>query len=200
MKKLSGLLNEKEIRYVFMECDSKTLYGTDYSILVHPDDRKEFWGEMIAKEYSLRQHQEGKENGFRYLYSMFPAECWVKDNITYTVFYQLGCYGLQEMSYIPLDKLVNKSIWDNRYLEDGIYHMDRQEKLIYAMVQGVFHYNKFPEHLRKIVEENKDCFAKEDFQQKLRLVFFKFSSKIQSMLEMKKYDEIFHNYISFSEY
>jgi hypothetical protein len=201
MKNFFEYLNQSGIRYVVLQGDAKTLYQTDDAIQVHPQDRESFHGFMQDWGCQALAHEEGKEAGYGFFYVMNPLECWkLPQGMRLTVFYQLGCHGLLEKSYIPLDKQINQAVWEGRFLRDGVYYMGQQEQLIYYLVQGVFHYRGFPVDLQKNIQMLEPLLREKDFLEKCSKVFFGFTHKLCQMIQQRQYDDIVNAYLTFSEY
>lgn len=196
-----GNLNDWKIRYVKLECEAIELYGTEEAILVHPDDREALFGFMKSERFRLIPHKEGRESGFVFLYSMHPLECWQSgQGTTVTVFYQLGCHGLLPCSYIPLDKTINKAVWKNRYLKQDVFYMDLPEQMIFVLVQAIFHFKEFTPDLIRSIEAHSDLLENEEWQDKLRVVFFGFTERLLSLLKNRQYAAIVMEYITFQDY
>jgi hypothetical protein len=170
-------------------------------VLVHPDDRTHFHEYMRSQKCEMIAHPEGKEAGYVFLYSMYPIECWNLSGLErWTVFYQLGCHGLLEKSYIPLDKQINKFVWERRFLKEDVYYMGEREQLIHYLVLGIFHYKTFPTELMEHIQRNEIFFDKKDFLDELSKVFFGFTETLRNMIHLQQYDKIAKAYVTFSDY
>ena len=60
-----------------------------------------------------KKHPMGVEKGYKFLYQMAPFQLYQKDEINIEIFCQLPCASLTPKTWIPLDRLIQKRLWEN---------------------------------------------------------------------------------------
>lgn len=205
------LCNDTPVRYVLIknigdELPDKLKNGKDIDILVHAEDMKAF--EELMKENNYRKvvHPCGSENGWRFGYQLEEPVMWEKNNIQETfridVSDKLCCHSFTEKVWIPLDKEINRDVWEYRYYDEKKqwWRMDDTTTLIYLIVRCIFDKQCFsPEYVAQI-EAYQALLNQINVQKKLEKVFFKFTPYLTELLLNKKYDDILKEYVTFTDY
>ena len=206
-----GMLNHSMIKYVLLKNIADELphalkNGKDIDILVHPEDQETFSRLMLENHYARVTPPYGRENGWRFAYSLEPSEFWkrvdISDELYIDVNFRLCCHSFSEKTWIPLDRIINVDVWEHRRfdVDRQWWRMDDDTTLIYLIVRSVFDKQDFRlEYIREI-EKLVGRLQKQEVVKKLSLIFFNFTTLLIKLLSRKKYNEILREYITFVNY
>ena len=75
-----------------------------------------------------------------------------------------------------------------------------QMKIYLCIIRSIFDKQYFKQEYISDIESKKFYLKSESVKYKLSKVFFKYTERLIYMLEQNRYDEIFKDYITFSNY
>lgn len=189
------ILNESEIDYRIIDFKNKII-----TLMIKIDDLKNF--KRFVKENKMKklQHPYGKKHGYQFLYQMKEFEIYEKQNFYYEIFYQLPCRSLTPKMWMPLDRMIQQSVWETCQIKDSLKYLSEEDYYIYKIVECIFEKKYFDSLDRDFFVSNKKLVNSESLQQKLSMVLFKFSPVILKMLENEDIDNIIDFYYSNKNY
>ena len=205
------MLNESGINYVLIknigeELPNHLKDGKDIDILVKLEDREAFMKVMLNGGFLKRIHPLGKEAGWRFGYQLPEYQFWQLGGIE-QVFYidccfKLMCKSLTPKYWVPLDRCINNSVWENKVWDAKLncWKIDDKTLLSYLLARCVFDKRTFSEVYKEDIEKLLCYIDDSDVQTMLETIFYKFTPVITEMLKAGKYDEIVRSYISFKNY
>lgn len=204
-------LNNAGINYVLIknianELPSKLKNGKDIDILVHPESQSDFEKHMLQSHYQKILSPNGRQNGWNFGYGLKEYQFWQNKNTDYDffidVFEKLACKSLTPKMWIPLDEIINRSVWENKIFDEknGWWIMCDEDVFVYMIVRSVFDKHQFKAEYIQDIENKKFLLQSENVINKLSKVFFKYTDRLIQQIAEKRYDTIFSDYISFCEY
>lgn len=155
---------------------------------------------MKSLKYKALLHPYSKLYGYRIMYQMKEFQLYVFGDALLEIYFSLPCESLTDKTWIPLDKLINDSIWERQTERDGIPCLDPHSDFIYRLTQCVFSRKAFDEQSRAYFREALPGLDSEDLHEKLRAVFFKFTDPLLALLREGAFDRIVPDYNSFTDY
>lgn len=202
-----NMLNNANIEYVLLRNIDNELpehfeAKKDIDILVKAESKNKF--KKVIKEAGYKQVRHPWDFGknFVFLYAMDRLEFFTKDSINLDICYQLCCRSVNCGEWMPVDQLINDSVWENRRKnsEWGWYELCPEDELLHLLTRCVFDKKVFNNGYRKRIEELMQKVNREEVYRRLEVVFFKFSDRMLDMIEEKQYDDILDSYITFTDY
>ena len=205
------LLNENNIKYILIkniceELPNKLQNGKDIDILVNKQDEEKFEQVMNMDGFIIQKHPYGKDNGWQFLYGLKEYKKWKKKDCEYDFYidvsFELSCGSLTPRTWIPLDKSIQKYIWENRKWdeENRWWIMDVNARYVYYIVRCMFDKKIFSEEYIYMIENEQTRIDEKVVHWMLKLIFFGATEEIQTVIREKKYDEVMEKYISYSKY
>lgn len=206
----AGLYDAK-IQYVLIknigaELPDHLKDGKDIDILVHKDSEAAFVCIMEAMDFQRIAHPLGTQAGWHFGYKLAENQFWSKrgteQNFYVDVSEKLACKSLSPKMWIPLDNVINESIWHNRVFDEKNqwWIMDEENIAVYLLIRSVFDKHVFKKEYIVEIEKRKELFQKEPVIEKLKTVFFSYTPRLLDLVQEKRYDEIFSDYVGFDEY
>lgn len=188
-------LESKEIDFRVLDLQNRL-----FTIVVSESDKERFINLVKKKGAKQEAHPYSRRNGYIFLYLMSPFLLFQLDGIYIEVFCQLPCASLTPKNWIPLDRMIQKRLWQEVDLKDGIPWVEGISRYIYHLCWAVFLNNGFSPFERSYLSENKDLLKKAEMHDCLSVVFFKFTDSLIEDLMNEKFDQIIPHYYSFKEY
>ena len=189
-------LNQRKIDYRIVE-----IYNKFATVIISPCMHDEFTSACASNEnIVMLKHPYGKLFGYKFLYQMMEIELYLYRENYIQVFYQLPCMSLENNTWIPLDRAIQKRIWEcdqDCYLH---HEIDNETKFIYEICLCIFQFRSFTKRQVEILSALFDESDKEILETLLKLVFFSFTDILLTLLEEKKYTEIINCYFTYSKY
>lgn len=194
-KSFFATLNKNQIRYCVLESKPNLI-----TIIVSPDDSGAF--HKIVKKHKFKKihHPEGETFGFTFLYQMHPFELYKHSNTFYEIYFEVPCYSLTPKIWLPLDKKVQKWLWDNIELNDDIVDAPAIIKMLYFLVRCVFYYRNVPNKYRLYFQKNIKLLELSHMKELLDCVFFKYTNVLIAKLKNNDLDNLIDDYFKYSEY
>jgi hypothetical protein len=118
------------------------------------------------------------------------------------IYRRLSCKSLTPRVWIPLDKKIQQSVWDNKIFdkEQNSWRMDDKNLLVYLLARCIFDKRIFSDLYIKEIENHKNLLNDDYVLEALHLVFFNFTPTLMKLLKIDMYKKIINEYISFKEY
>ena len=202
-------LNANAIEYLLTkniadELPAKLKIGKDIDIIVHPKDYEKFKFIMQSFAYKRIIHPHGKETGWRFIYGAHenifltnPANKLIVD-----AYAELCTKSISMNAWLPLDKIIQKSIWENKVWDDANkwWILDDENLVIYLLTRSVFEKGGFTDAYISDIEKRKKLLKNSSARQKLEKIFFKFADTLIEKVNRKQYENILIEYITFTDY
>jgi len=200
-------LNAARLRYIVIrnidsELPDSLRIGKDIDLLVSYNERSKFINFLIEKGFRKIRHPHCCDV---FLYGVNKFDKFInKDNVLFDLNYQLACRSLNAGEWIPLDKKIQYSAWENKKLNKSnkfmYYSLGMEDEFVALVTRSIFDKKEFQEGYIKRIDELINVIDVNDVIAKFQLVFFNFTSVLLSMLKKRQYVIILDRYISFSEY
>lgn len=203
------LLNDNNVKYILIKNINNELpfhlpVNKDIDILVHSDSVSLFEKVMHENKFLEIIHPKGRENGWLFLYNIPICKMYkhIKYGLEVDVSPVLCTKSVNMNAWLPLDRLINESIWENRIwdAENNWWIMDEYNLVVYLVVRSVFEKNRFEDNYIYEIEKRKDYLYSDECRKKLECVFFKFTDTLLKLINEKKYNDILHSYLNFCDY
>lgn len=201
------ILNFEKIDYVLIRNTKNEIpfnlnITKDIDILVNPTSRDKLL--KILKKHNFRRVLH-PERFFIKLYGVNEFDKFKsKNGVLLDINYQYCVHSLTENMFVPLDKLIQNNIWlhKSNIMIDSlkVSFMGPNEYFVTYFSRLFFKDKKFNEWSKN---ELFDVFNKcnHDLLKKyLRLVFFKYSNHLYKFIENNYFDDLYPNFISYSDY
>ena len=209
IKKFFIILNNNEINYILIkniadELPNSLMDGKDIDILVYPDSKTQYEEVMKKNNYHAHTHPLGIQNGWTFGYSLPEYQFWKKEDRPFSLYidanFILCCKSFVPKTWVPLNRPINDSVWENKIFDDKNewWIMDDKNMLLYLLVRCIFDKNSFSDSYIFEIEKRKHFINKID--DKLRMTFYKYSTRLSELVMMGKYGEIIQDYIAFDNY
>lgn len=192
---LGQLLQNQGIDYRFLDIQNCML------TLLVPEDRLAKFKEIIKKNGAIpMNHPLGKDYGYIFLYQMKPFMLFKLNGILLEVYCQLPCASLTPKTWIPLDRMIQKMVWDNKEFEDGVFICNKFCQFIYHLCWAIFYNKGFSKFAKSFLVNNKPAEWTSTMKECLSLVFFNYTQSLIDQIEAGCFDTIIPNYYSFLDY
>lgn len=115
----------------------------DIDIIVYEKDKDKFHKFMKQNKFTQVRHPWNFENNFVFLYAMDPLEFYVKDIFHLDICYQLCCRSSDHGEWLPIDQMVQKSVWENRRknLQYGYFQLSAEDEFVHLITRCIFDKN-----------------------------------------------------------
>ena len=200
------LLNENKINYVIIknDCDeypSNIICGDDVDILVHPDHYEKYINLLKENGYKFLN---GENKKYFFLYNLRDDLYTKKSDAIFHAYEKLSCNSFTNMGIakIPLDIKIQEYIWTHKVWDskNNWYIMDDCVILLYLIIRSTFDKGCFRKKYIIEIEKRKHLFKDSNFRNLCKLVYYKFTDELISLLENEKYEEVFSRFIKFKNY
>ena len=190
------------IRNINTELPDNLRIGKDIDLLIHYNERSKFIDFLIEKGFKNIRHPHCNNI---FLYGVNKFEFFInKDNVLLDLNYQLACRSLNAGEWIPLDRKIQNSVWENKKINKidkfTYYSLDMEDEFVALATRSVFDKKEFQKGYIKRIDELINVVDVNDVIAKFQLIFFKFTPALLNMLKKRQYEMILDRYISFSEY
>ena len=191
------LLSNNEIDYRIISEGSKFI-----TILIKENDRRTCIDVINkTKGYSFIEHPYSENSGYIFLYQMHPFKLVSYGDTLIELYFQLPCQSLTEKTWIPLDRAIQKHVWENKIVGDNeIYYLDYKAKVIFLLTWSIFTTRFFSKKTIEIIESEKSILLEEETKRLLDKVFFNFTDTLINLIIAGRYTDIFFRYYQFSDY
>lgn len=191
---LAGL-EKSDVTYRILENRDRLI-----TILIKPDDRGKF-KKLFKKEGAKAiEHPYGKRHGFVFLYKMHAFEMYSKDGLYYEIMYELPCKSSTPKMWMPLDKCVQKSLWENENRVNGFSYVTDEDIWIFRMMRCLVMQKSFTDADVEFFTSHASVLESSTLKDKLKLVVFAFSDTLTELVRNGQYDRLVEAYYSYNEY
>ncbi len=148
----------------------------------------------------------GKLNGWQFLYGLDEYQFWklkhYRKDFYIDASFALSCKSIAPYAWIPLDKKLQKRVWENRKWNNKLstWMMDSETQIVYYFVRCVFDKSCFIKNYVMEIESLFDIVDMDIVKELLSTVFFKFTNRLIEMAENGDYDNIRNYYLAFDKY
>ena len=201
------LLNKNSIKYILLrninnELPSKLEMGKDIDILIDKKDENKIVSFFKKNGYVSIPHPFKNDI---FLYGVDRFEFKYNNNILFDLNFQIAVRSLDAGQWIPLDRKIQESAWDNRRFEQitekfGYWALSFEDEFICLVARSIFDKKEFQSGYVKRIEELKSKINIIDVEEKLKLIFFKYTPNLFKQINNKDYKNIIKNYLQFNEY
>ena len=206
IKKVFKLLNDNNIDYILLrntnnEIPNALKVGKDIDLLVKDNILIDF---LRKQNFNIVSHPH-RNNIYLYGVKKFIFMKNKINNIIFDLHFQIAVRSLDAGQWIPLDQKIQESAWKNKRFEKidedfGYWTLSYNDEFISLIARSIFDKREFQEGYIKRIEELKSKIDLKDVEEKLKLVFFKYTPYLLEQIEKKQYNNIIKNYIQFKEY
>ena len=206
IKKVFKLLNDNNIDYILLrntnnEIPNALKVGKDIDLLVKDNILIDF---LRKQNFNVVSHPH-RNNIYLYGVKKFVFMKNESNNIIFDLHFQIAVRSLDAGQWIPLDQKIQESAWKNKRFEKidedfGYWTLSYNDEFISLIARSIFDKREFQEGYIKRIEELKSKIDLKDVEEKLKLVFFKYTPYLLEQIEKKQYNNIIKNYIQFKEY
>lgn len=176
--------------------------GKHATIIVKPDDYQKLRDVLNNNSEVVQyEHPLGKYFDYKFLYQMQPFLLAEHNGLLYEFFFQLPCMSLTPKTWIPLDKEIQKWIWNNtEKIDDEVFILNKECRYIFTLCWCIFVNKRFNNRSRTYLIQNKELIESEDMVRLLRKVFFLYTSRLIDHLKNEEYDIIVKDYLTNTDY
>lgn len=185
-------------------------YNVDYRVLdiqdvlltiIVPETNLKAFDNVLESLHATEvPHPFGVTNGFIFLYQMKPFKLYLIEGKYIEVYCQLPCASITPKSWIPVDRLIQKRVWNEHKVDNGMIWCDDICCYIYHTCWAIFHNNGFSSFERLYLNSNKQIVYCKETVELFKLIFFNFTDTLVEMLKKSDFDSIIPKYFSFIDY
>jgi hypothetical protein len=202
-----SMLNKNQISYVLLRNIDKELPDNlkedkDIDILVKHEDKGKFQKVLYSNGFKKKIHPWDFGNNFIFLYAMDKLEFYSKGDINLDICYQLCCRSINAKEWMPIDQLINNSVWENKRCNKRYdwFELSYEDELVHLLTRCIFDKGEFNFGYRKRITELMRKVDMTEEYKRLNVVFFKFSYRLIELIEKNEFDKIVNEYMTFTEY
>lgn len=188
--------------YLLLNYDSidRDLDSHVYKILVRPVIRDSLIKKLKNLGFRSIEHPMGKRAGYRMLYQIRSPLLFESEGTYCEIWEQVCCLSYFQKCWLPLDKLINDSIWNDVQRCECFLIPSEVNRLVYNISNSFFTEKSFKNTIREYLGRNKNLLDSEEGRQKLEKEFFAFTPHLIRFIQDEKYDELMMEYKSFIGY
>lgn len=196
VRSLSEAFQRIGLRFRLVDC------GARFITFLIDDDDFQSWQKLMKSlpDFRRTKHVFGTSMGYDFLYQMRPFELYQAGEIYTEFYFQLPCMSLTPKTWIPLDRKIQRRVWEQHCTEGGIPVLDSVSACIYRLCWAVFYRGFFSEHDSLMMNALSDALEDAAFPDLLRSVFFQFAPRMLELLQTRNYDAIIPEYYAFDQY
>lgn len=136
-----------------------------------------------------------------YLYGVDKFGYYSKNGLNLTLCGSLACRSTLNGGWVPLDRKINLSAFDNLRIDpEGYNHLAYDNELCYLLAKCVYTTRYFSEEDCNRIQVCLNYLKDEDVYQKIEGVFFNFSHEILVLCRNACYENIVESVWLFSDY
>lgn len=198
-KRLLQSLNENSICYCVLKADEQKQY---VDLFVHLDDLAQFRKLLSNLAYT----QTGSTaDTYSFIYCLEADSFWEnKQGHRIHAACQMFCSSLSNLSKskLPLDHAIQQSLWQNKVWneKEQYWEISREDYFIYLLVDCVFNQHAFDEASIYDISTLAELLDSPTLVEKLKGVFFKYTTTLISLIKESRFSEVFQKYQSFCDY
>lgn len=201
------ILNATTVPYLLLrntgdELPDRLEWGKDIDILVRYEDRLRLRGALL--ENKLRQERHPLHNDLK-LYGVHQFESFKSQKqVLLDVSYEIAVRSLDQGQWIPLDREIQLSAWAHSQIVDicgvKVPMLGNEDLWVCTLARCIFDKKNFSPWHRQMLSELLLLVDPVDIEEKLRLVFFKYTDRLFLFAKNGDYQNIYDDYVSFKDY
>lgn len=191
------------LRNINNELPNRLDSGKDIDILIHWQNWKEIHSILHHSGFKQTPHPLGKD---QFLYGVHPFRFYKSVRATFFIdcHFELACRSFNHGEWIPLDRIIQHRAW----ISIGYHHIGRLIvpgldpvcEWIHLLTRCIFDRRGFDEGYILRIEELTNQKSDGELSELGRLVFFKFTGHLLSLIKAGRYKDIITEYLSFMDY
>ena len=193
-----SVLNQKNQDFVLID---KKQYNGHYSyfLLVKNNDYQKLFGDCHLQNIT-------SINNERYWYGASKPKFWLlSNNDVIKVYKQIIVKSMTEGIWIPLDKAIQKSAFENENAvslsnNSTVFELCTLDKITYIISNAVFNTKEFSNDDIVYVNHNIKSIDVELLKFRLDKVFFKYTNILLDHLVNSRFEKILPDYLVFKDY
>jgi hypothetical protein len=199
------LFDKAGIRYAMLRGVARLLPSQldkkkDIDILVHKNDKLKLHKILRRGLFII----DPRLSEYTYLYGVTEFRYYRNffHNIAIDVCFELTCQSLNEGEVVPLDKVIQNNAFDNLVVDREFNwkkELSVENQMIYEISYALLNKGGEEGVIQNAYKTNdKEILRK--VENKLEMVFFKYTSTLMQLLKNSHYEEIYSSYLTFKEY
>ncbi len=168
-----------------------------FKILVNPNFKELLIEKLKKSGPHLIEHPLGKKAGYRMLYQIKSPVLFEYEKSYCEIWEQVCCLSFFQKCWLPLDKLINNTIWNEVQKCDYCLIPSEVNRLVYNITNSFFTEKSFKQTIKDYLEKSTSILVSEEAQQKLDREFFAFTPTLIELIKDGKFDELIIAYKSF---
>ena len=207
--KIFNKLNESGLSYILLrninhELPGNLKLGKDIDLLVHKHEEDKFKVFFKNNGYNTIKHPF-RNDIFLYGVDKFEFKYNNNNKILFDLNFQLAVRSLDAGQWVPLDQKIQDSAWNNmRFGKSnpglGYWTLSYEDELVMLVSRSIFDKKCFEEGYIHRIEELMTLVSLNESENKFRMIFFKFTPHLVSLISNNQYQKIIYNYLRFKEY
>lgn len=193
-KQFLEFLTEEKMEYRIIEIKEKKL---TIILQKQPDEKMQ---RRWKQKYRKMHHPYGRLYGYSFLYQMHEFMLYYRHHNFFEIFFELPCLSLTPKTFIPLDLLIQESVFQSRKQDGDFLYLDDSNAYIYHLVTCIFQNKEFSDKDIAFFDEHSNLPDQKEMQEKLKTVFFGFTEELLKILQDKEYDTLIKRYFSYQDY
>lgn len=201
------ILNASQLSYLLLRNSGDELpghleWGKDIDVLIRHENRKKLLNVLL--ENGFRQVRHPRRNDVK-LYGVHQFEMFrSQDQVLLDVNYEIAVQSIDRGQWIPLDQVIQLSAWGNaqNIIIGGVSVpvLSNEDLWVSTLARCVFDKKKFSPWHREMLFHLLPLVDLDDIEEKLRLIFFKYTETLLNLAKKGEYQKIVDDYVSFKDY
>ena len=205
LKNIFSKLEQHEIEFIVLrnhdEIPEKISIDNDLDLVVKPIYNNQLKKLLIKNNFKIKNNFIDPNT---YLYKSKPHIHFFdyRNNLHLDIVNNLSYRSPNNNEWVSVHEEIQNSLWNNKIKTNSlwIYEPSIVDLLIHLICHCIFDKKSFNyKYCEKIKYLYQKC-EKQKLKDNLKLIFFKFTEKLISMIGNDELDKIINNYYSFSNY
>lgn len=203
-------LNESKIEYILLrnignELPNSLRIGKDIDLLINKNHQniKNLESILYKSGYKTISHPH-KNDIFLYSCDKFIFKYNNSNKIKLDLQFQILCRSLNAGEWLPIDQKIQDSAWNNKVMRNNeglsYWSLSNEDEFITLIVRSIFDKNIFLDDYKNKIIELYELIDINNVEEKLQLIFFKYSSILLNHIKTKNFNSLIDNYIMFKDY
>lgn len=200
-------LNDSGVQWLLLRNTATMLpdrltIGKDIDVLVRRTDVSTLIDYLKGMNFKFRSNP--LDNNVRWYGVAKPLMSTSPQGVLLDIASEIFVLSTHRSILIPLDKIVQQSAWENSQIENlgglAIPTLGDEDLFVSLISRCVFDKRKFSSwHKQKLLELLAKL-ERGSLEEKLKLVFFKFTPHLLALVDKSDFDSILSSYITFKDY
>ncbi len=170
------------------------------SLIIKKKDKENLKNILNKNKYMKIDHPYNSSNGYIYLYKMDEFELFSNGKMLIEIFYQLPAKSLTKNNFMPLDLMIQNSIFTNNVIKNNIKILDIENKIIYILVCLFYNMGYLFDDDIRLIRQHIGVLDSKTFKEKMKLIFFNYSEQLIRMIKKEDYQGALDGYMNFNNY